>query len=91
MGRKDIMNIILLFERLRQTLMAPINDVRSKQFHQKYSNRRSALHESMVQRVYHQIKKVDTEATVTMPRASYRYPRSISWGQGCRNLKCGTL
>ena len=59
------MNIVLLSGGSGKRLSPLSNDVRSKQFI-KISKQEDGSYESMVQRVYHQIKKVDTEATVTI-------------------------
>lgn len=59
------MNIILLSGGSGKRLWPLSNDVRSKQFI-KIFKQEDGSYESMVQRVYHQIKKVDTEATVTI-------------------------
>lgn len=59
------MNIILLSGGSGKRLWPLSNDVRSKQFI-KIFNREDGSFESMVQRVYRQIKKVDDNATVTI-------------------------
>lgn len=59
------MNIVLLSGGSGKRLWPLSNDVRSKQFI-KIFKQEDGSYESMVQRVYHQIKKVDTEATVTI-------------------------
>ena len=59
------MNIILLSGGSGKRLWPLSNDIRSKQFIKIFSNRNGA-YESMVQRVYHQIKKVDKNAEVTI-------------------------
>lgn len=59
------MNIILLSGGSGKRLWPLSNDIRSKQFI-KIFKKEDDSYESMVQRVYHQIKKVDTDATVTI-------------------------
>lgn len=59
------MNIILLSGGSGKRLWPLSNDVRSKQFI-KIFKRENGTYESMVQRVYRQIKKVDPDATVTI-------------------------
>lgn len=59
------MNIVLLSGGSGKRLWPLSNDVRSKQFI-KIFKQEDGSYESMVQRVYRQIKKVDTEATVTI-------------------------
>lgn len=59
------MNIVLLSGGSGKRLWPLSNDIRSKQFI-KIFKKEDGSYESMVQRVYHQIKKVDTEATVTI-------------------------
>ena len=59
------MNIILLSGGSGKRLWPLSNDVRSKQFI-KIFKREDGTYESMVQRVYRQIKAVDAEATVTI-------------------------
>lgn len=59
------MNIILLSGGSGKRLWPLSNDVRSKQFI-KIFKREDGEYESMVQRVYRQIKKVDTDATITI-------------------------
>ena len=59
------MNIILLTGGSGKRLWPLSNDVRSKQFI-KIFKKEDGTYESMVQRVYRQIKKVDTDATVTI-------------------------
>lgn len=59
------MNIILLSGGSGQRLWPLSNDIRSKQFIKIFHNP-SGEAESMVQRVYRQIKEVDREATVTI-------------------------
>ena len=58
------MNIILLSGGSGKRLWPLSNDIRSKQFI-KIFKREDGSYESMVQRVYRQIKKVDADATVT--------------------------
>ena len=58
------MNIILLSGGSGKRLWPLSNDVRSKQFIKLFKN--NDEYESMVQRVYRQIRKVDTDATVTI-------------------------
>ena len=59
------MNIILLSGGSGKRLWPLSNDVRSKQFI-KIFKREDGLYESMVQRVYRQIKTVDTDASVVV-------------------------
>ena len=59
------MNIILLSGGSGKRLWPLSNDIRSKQFI-KIFKQEDGSYESMVQRVYRQIKKVDSEATVTI-------------------------
>lgn len=59
------MNIILLSGGSGKRLWPLSNDIRSKQFI-KIFKKEDGIYESMVQRVYRQIKKVDTDATVTI-------------------------
>ncbi len=59
------MNIILLSGGSGKRLWPLSNDVRSKQFI-KIFKKEDGSYESMVQRVYRQIKKVDTDAKVTI-------------------------
>lgn len=59
------MNIVLLSGGSGKRLWPLSNDVRSKQFIKIFKSE-NGEYESMVQRVYRQIKKVDTDATVTI-------------------------
>lgn len=59
------MNIVLLSGGSGKRLWPLSNDIRSKQFIKIFQNE-SGDYESMVQRVYRQIKKVDEKATVTI-------------------------
>lgn len=59
------MNIILLSGGSGKRLWPLSNDIRSKQFI-KIFKKEDGTYESMVQRVYRQIRKVDTDATVTI-------------------------
>ena len=59
------MNIVLLSGGSGKRLWPLSNDVRSKQFI-KIFKREDGTYESMVQKVYHQIKKVDSDAVVTI-------------------------
>lgn len=59
------MNIILLSGGSGKRLWPLSNDIRSKQFI-KIFKKENGEYESMVQRVYRQIKKVDTDAVVTI-------------------------
>ena len=63
--RRKIMNLVLLSGGSGQRLWPLSNDIRSKQFI-KIFHREDGELESMVQRVYRQIKAVDTDATVTI-------------------------
>ena len=59
------MNIILLSGGSGKRLWPLSNEVRSKQFIKIFKNE-DGSYESMVQRVYHQIKKIDKDASVTI-------------------------
>ena len=59
------MNIILLSGGSGKRLWPLSNDIRSKQFVKMFQNDRGE-YESMVQRVYRQIKQIDPDATVTI-------------------------
>lgn len=59
------MNIILLSGGSGKRLWPLSNDVRSKQFI-KFLKNEQGIYESMVQRVYRQIKKIDHDATITI-------------------------
>ena len=59
------MNIILLSGGSGKRLWPLSNDIRSKQFIKIFKTK-DGEYESMVQRVYHQIRAVDREATVTI-------------------------
>lgn len=59
------MNIVLLSGGSGKRLWPLSNDIRSKQFIKIFKNE-DGTYESMVQRVYRQIKKVDADATVTI-------------------------
>ena len=59
------MTIIVLSGGSGKRLWPLSNDIRSKQFI-KFFKKEDGSYESMVQRVYRQIKKVDTDATVTI-------------------------
>lgn len=59
------MNIVLLSGGSGKRLWPLSNDIRSKQFIKLFKNE-DGSYESMVQRVYRQIREVDTEATVTI-------------------------
>ena len=59
------MNIILLSGGSGKRLWPLSNDIRSKQFIKLFLNE-DGEYESMVQRVYHQIRKVDQDASVTI-------------------------
>ena len=60
-----MMNIVLLSGGSGQRLWPLSNEIRSKQFIKIFHKENGEL-ESMVQRVYRQIRTVDTEATVTI-------------------------
>ena len=64
------MNLVLLSGGSGQRLWPLSNDIRSKQFI-KIFHREDGELESMVQRVYRQIKAVDTDAPVTIDRWRY--------------------
>ena len=59
------MNLVLLSGGSGQRLWPLSNEVRSKQFIKIFHNEKGEL-ESMVQRIYHQIKAVDPDATITI-------------------------
>ena len=59
------MNIVLLSGGSGKRLWPLSNDVRSKQFIKRFRNE-DGTYESMVQRMYRQIKKIDKDATVTI-------------------------
>ncbi|WP_349666719.1 sugar phosphate nucleotidyltransferase [Lacrimispora sp.] len=59
------MNIVLLSGGSGKRLWPLSNDIRSKQFIKIFKNE-DGTYESMLQRVYRQIKKVDADATVTI-------------------------
>ena len=63
------MNIILLSGGSGKRLWPLSNDIRSKQFIKIFKNE-DGSYESMVQRVYRQIKKIDKDATVTVATSS---------------------
>ena len=63
-GRKNV-NIVLLSGGSGKRLWPLSNDIRSKQFIKIFKNE-NREYESMVQRVYRQIKKIDSDATVTI-------------------------
>jgi len=65
MTGEKIMNLVLLSGGSGQRLWPLSNDIRSKQFI-KIFHREDGELESMIQRVYRQIKTVDTDATVTI-------------------------
>jgi mannose-1-phosphate guanylyltransferase len=65
MMRRKAMNIILLSGGSGKRLWPLSNDIRSKQFIKLFRNE-DGEYESMVQRVYHQIRKVDPDASVTI-------------------------
>lgn len=59
------MNIVLLSGGSGKRLWPLSNDVRSKQFIKLFKSE-DGTYESMVQRMYHQIKKIDRDATITI-------------------------
>lgn len=63
--RKDNMNIILLSGGSGKRLWPLSNDIRSKQFIKLFTNE-SGNYESMLQRMYSQIKTVDPDASITI-------------------------
>ncbi len=65
------MNIILLSGGSGKRLWPLSNDIRSKQFIKIFQTPEGG-YESMVQRVYHQIRKVDPDATVTIATSRTR-------------------
>lgn len=66
------MNIILLSGGSGKRLWPLSNDVRSKQFIKLFKN--GEKHESMVQRVYRQIRRVDKDAKVTIATSKTQVP-----------------
>ena len=62
------MNIVLLSGGSGKRLWPLSNDIRSKQFIKIFKND-AGDYESMVQRVYRQIRKADPDATVTIATA----------------------
>ncbi|MBQ0108603.1 MAG: hypothetical protein KBS34_05845 [Phascolarctobacterium sp.] len=67
------MNIILLSGGSGKRLWPLSNDVRSKQFIKIFRNTQGE-YESMVQRVYRQIKSVDKDAVITIATAQTQVP-----------------
>lgn len=67
------MNIVLLSGGSGKRLWPLSNDIRSKQFI-KIFKKEDGSYESMVQRVYGQIKKADPEATVTIATSEIQVP-----------------
>ena len=67
------MNIVLLSGGSGQRLWPLSNDIRSKQFIKIFHTADGEL-ESMVQRVYRQIRTIDKDATVT---TGFRHPQSV--------------
>lgn len=65
MKEESTMNIVLLSGGSGKRLWPLSNDIRSKQFI-KIFKKEDGSYESMIQRVYRQIKKVDADATVTI-------------------------
>lgn len=77
------MNIVLLSGGSGKRLWPLSNDIRSKQFI-KIFKKEDGTYESMVQRVYRQIKKVDTDATVTIATSKTAgFCDSQPVGRGC--------
>ena len=74
------MNIVLLSGGSGKRLWPLSNDIRSKQFI-KIFKKEDGAYESMVQRVYRQIKKVDTDATVTIA-TSKTHSQPVGRGRG---------
>lgn len=77
------MNLVLLSGGSGQRLWPLSNDIRSKQFI-KIFHREDGELESMVQRVYRQIKAVDTDATVTIATSKSQVS-AITMSAGCRH------
>ena len=74
------MNLVLLSGGSGQRLWPLSNDIRSKQFI-KIFHREDGELESMVQRVYRQIKAVDTDGSpLLLPNRRSR-PSTISWAR----------
>lgn len=67
------MNIVLLSGGSGRRLWPLSNDIRSKQFI-KFFKKEDGTYESMVQRVYGQIKKADPNATVTIATSEIQVP-----------------
>ena len=59
------MNIVLLSGGSGKRLWPLSNDIRSKQFIKLFNDSKGGK-ESMVQRMYHQIKKIDSDANITI-------------------------
>ena len=73
------MNIVLLSGGSGQRLWPLSNDIRSKQFIKIFHTADGEL-ESMVQRVYRQIRTIDKDATVTIATSKitgFRHPQSV--------------
>ena len=66
------MNIILLSGGSGERLWPLSNNIRSKQFIKLFKD--GDKHESMLQRVYHQIKKIDKDASVTIATSKTQVP-----------------
>ena len=67
------MNIVLLSGGSGKRLWPLSNDIRSKQFI-KIFKKEDGTYESMVQRVYGQIKQADPDATVTIATSEIQVP-----------------
>ena len=70
------MNIVLLSGGSGKRLWPLSNDIRSKQFIKIFKTEDGG-YESMLQRVYRQIKQVDPDAKVTMLHQRLRYRQSV--------------
>lgn len=85
-----MMNIVLLSGGSGKRLWPLSNDIRSKKFI-KIFKKEDSSYEPMVQRVYRQIKKLDTDAAVTIcyqQNAGFCNPQSV--GRRCQHF-CGGL
>lgn len=68
------MNIILLSGGSGKRLWPISNDIRSKQFIKLFKNNKNDEYESMIQRIYDQIKNVDKESVITIATSKNQVP-----------------
>lgn len=68
------MNIVLLSGGSGKRLWPLSNDIRSKQFIKIFKNDKTGSYESMVQRAYRQIKKLDRNASITIATSKVQIP-----------------